>query len=257
MLWKSFNGYVPSMNPLEKPFSIIIPTYREADNITPLVQRIAKLKFNQNQFEVLLVDDNSEDNTKEMVEQLSITCPWLKLMTHPGKRSWHQSILQGIQSATFPTLIFMDADLSHPPEIIPQMITSLTEDKVEMVIGSRHIEGGCIDKSWPIYRKIISRLATLVVQPLLPTNIKDPLSGFIAINKKSYSLNGKLWNPIGSKLALEIIVKSNIKNIIEIPICFEQRKFGESKLMTIKMAFNYAKQVFLLWYYKFFVCKRS
>jgi dolichol-phosphate mannosyltransferase len=245
------------MEPLEKGFSIIVPTYQEANNIAIFVERIARLKFDKKQFEVLLVDDNSEDNTKEIVENLGVTHPWLKLIIRRGKRSWRQSILQGIQVAIFPVLIFMDADLSHPPEIIPQMLSLLIQDNVDMVIGSRHIKGGHIDKSWPFYRKIISQLAKLVIQPLLPSQIKDPLSGFIAIKKISYSLNGKLWNPIGTKLALEIIVKSNIKNIIEIPICFEQRKYGQSKLMTMKMAFKYATQVYRLWAYKLFVRRGS
>jgi dolichol-phosphate mannosyltransferase len=240
---------------VEDGFSIIVPTYREEKNITTLVERIAKLKLAVNQFEVLLVDDNSEDNTKNIVESLKAKYPWLKLIIRRDKRSWHKSILQGIQAATFPILIFMDADLSHPPEIIPQMLALLEQGHVDMVIGSRHITGGSIDKSWPLYRKIISRLATLVIQPLLPSTIKDPLSGFIAIKKTCYSVNGELWNPIGTKLALEIMVKSHVKNIIEIPICFEQRKQGESKLMTLKMALNYYKQIQQLWSYKLFGTK--
>lgn len=239
-----------------REFSVIIPTYREAKNIPLLVERIARLQFKINEFEILLVDDNSEDNTKEIVERLNVYHPWLKLIIRYDNRSWHESILQGIQAVKFPILIFMDADLSHPPEIIPQMLTLIAQEKMDMVIGSRYIKGGCINKTWPFYRRIISQLATLVIQPLLPYQIKDPLSGFIAIKKASYFLNGKLWNPIGTKLAIEIVVKSNIKNIIEIPIYFEERKFGESKLMSVKMAFNYAKQIYQLWNYKLFGYRR-
>ena len=235
----------------EEGFSIIIPTYQEAKNIPLLVEKMASLPFiNKKPFELLLVDDNSEDGTKEVVEQLAHHHPWLNLIVHRDQRSWSKSILLGIQAAKFPILVFMDADLSHPPEMIPRMLTLITEKNIDMVIGSRYMKGGRIDKSWPIYRKMISRLATLVIHPLLPSNIKDPLSGFIAIKKQSYSLNGNLWNPIGTKLALEIIIKSNIKNIIEIPIHFEQRKYGESKLMNTKMAINYAKQIQQLWLYK-------
>lgn len=231
--------------------SIIIPTYQEADNITLLVQRIADLKLQTPAFEVLLVDDNSEDGTQEIVQRLSIHHPWLKLITRrESNRSWAKSILHGIHCAQFSTLIFMDADLSHPPEIIPEMLRLLSQKNVDMVIGSRHTQGGSIDKTWPFYRKLVSQLATLAIKPLLPGKIKDPLSGFIAIKKEIYSINGHLYNPIGTKLALEIIVKSRIKNIVEVPICFEQRKYGESKLMTMNMARNYVKQIQQLWKFK-------
>lgn len=238
------------MAQLKDGLSIIIPTYQEANNIPILVERIAKLQLEPNSFEVLLVDDNSEDGTQEIVERLRDQYSWLKLIIRRNNRSWARSILQGIHSAQFSLLVFMDADLSHPPEVIPEMLSQLTQTNTDMVIGSRYINGGSIDKSWPFYRKLVSRLATLVIRPLLPEKIKDPLSGFIAIRKESHSLNGNLWNPIGTKLALEIIVKSGIKKIVEIPICFEQRKYGESKLMTMKMALNYARQIQQLWSFK-------
>lgn len=234
----------------EDGISIIIPTYQEAGNIPALAERIADAKLNHYQLEVLLIDDNSQDGTLEIVERLRVKYPWLKLVVRRENRSWDKSILHGIKIAKFPMLVFMDADLSHPPEVIPQMISLLQQTTTGMVIGSRYTSGGSIDKSWPFYRKIVSRLATLIIQPLLPAKIKDPLSGFIAIRKEIYFLNGNLWSPIGTKLALEIIVKSRIKNVVEIPICFDQRKHGESKLLTMKMALSYAKQIQQLWSYK-------
>lgn len=239
------------MTKLSNSLSIIIPTYQEANNIPLLVDRIANLELNFHSLEVLLVDDNSEDGSQEIVQSLSISHPWLKLITRrDNHRSWAKSILHGIHAAQFPILVFMDADLSHPPETIPEMLRLLTQTNTDLVIGSRHTEGGSTDKAWPLYRKLVSRLATLAIKPLLPKKIKDPLSGFIAIKKQTLSINGHLYNPIGTKLALEIIVKSKIKNIVEVPICFEQRKHGESKLMTMKMALNYARQIQQLWKFK-------
>lgn len=230
--------------------SIIVPTYQEVKNIPFLLHKIAALHLTNAPFEVLLVDDNSEDGTKEAVEALRSDYPWLRLIIRKNNRSWSQSILQGIQAAQFPLLVFMDADLSHPPEVIPDMLTILNQGEADLVIGSRHIAGGRIDKTWPSYRKMISCLATLVIQPLLPIKIKDPLSGFLAIRKSCYANKGHTWNPIGTKLALEMIVKSNISKIREIPIYFEQRKYGESKLVSSRMAINYLKQICQLWQYK-------
>jgi dolichol-phosphate mannosyltransferase len=232
-------------------FSIIIPAYLEAKNIPLLIQRIAALDIREQPFEVLIVDDNSNDGTERVVAELHQQYPWLKLIIRHSDRSWSKSILEGIQHARFPVLIFMDADLSHPPESIPQMLTLLQQSPtLEMIIGSRYMEGGMIDKQWPIYRNLVSRLATLVIKPLLPLAIKDPLSGFIAVRKTPGMLNEKYWNPIGAKLGLEMIVKSHLKHIVEIPIYFGQRQFGDSKLMNVAFALRYAKQIRQLWLYK-------
>jgi dolichol-phosphate mannosyltransferase len=233
-------------------FSIIVPVYQEAKNIPILIKRISDIICSETTFEVLLMDDDSRDGTVEIVAELKKYYPWVKLIVRSGDRSWAKSVIEGIQFANFPILIFMDADLSHPPESILQMLTLLTQSDTEMVIGSRYMHGGAIDKEWPFYRNIISRLAAWIIRPLLPLKIKDPLSGFIAIRKESYLANGKSWNPIGAKLGLEIIVKSHVKNIIEIPIYFGQRQFGSSKLMNMKMAFRYAEQVRQLWVYTLF-----
>jgi dolichol-phosphate mannosyltransferase len=231
-------------------FSIIIPTYLEANNLPLLIKRISELGFDETNFEVIVVDDNSSDGTADRVTELSQTHPWLKLILRRDARSWSKSVLAGIQIAKFPILIFMDADLSHPPETIIPMLAALKKPNIEMVIGSRYMRGGSIDKKWPFYRNLISRMATWIIRPLLPSKIKDPLSGFIAVRKPSDILNEKLWNPIGTKLGLEIIVKSHLKNIIEIPIYFGQRQFGESKLMNMKSVLRYLEQIRQLWLYK-------
>jgi dolichol-phosphate mannosyltransferase len=231
-------------------FSIIIPVYQEAKNIPLLVKRLAAIDFPSTSFETILVDDNSQDRSLEIVNELKLQYPWLKLIVRKQERSWSKSILQGIQEAQYSNLVFMDADLSHPPENIPQMLALLAQAQTDLVIGSRHINGGRVDEKWPFYRKLISRAATWVIKPLLPCKISDPLSGFIAFRKKAYAINGNLWNPIGTKLGLEVIVKSKARNIVEIPIYFEERKFGESKLLNWKSAINYAKQVQQLWGFK-------
>ena len=103
--------------------------------------------------------------------------------------------------------------------------------------------GGQIDDQWPWYRQLISRVATWVIRPLLPCVIHDPLSGYLAIKKTLAEESGQKWHPIGSKLGLEIIVKSRVKNIREVPIYFRERHAGKSKLMGSRMAWLYAKQV--------------
>lgn len=236
-------------NPVDG-FSVIIPTYREVKNLTALISRLHSALAMHPTFEVILVDDDSQDGTTPLVASLQQTRPWLRLIQRSGERSWAKAILDGIQASHYPQLIFMDADLSHPPEMIPAMLHELKQDSTEIVIGSRYMEGGSIDKKWPLYRQLISRLSTLIIKPLLPVKINDPLSGFIATRKMFYTTHGKKWNPIGTKLALEIIIKSHLKNIKEIPIHFAEREHGESKLLNRKIMFNYLNQVIELWQFK-------
>lgn len=226
--------------------SIVIPTYKEADNIPELINRITAIQLTQ-PFEVLIADDDSQDGTIEAIDTLKQHYSWLKLITIKNSRSLSRAVMTGIQCAQYPVIIIMDADLSHPPEKIPEMMAMLSQPNVDMVIGSRYINGGSVDDSWSIARKIISRfcasLAGLIV------SVRDPLSGFIAFNKQI--INKNILDPIGWKIGLEIMVKCDCKNIKEIPIHFADRKFGDSKL-NAKEAVNYFRHLRRLIVYKYF-----
>ncbi len=227
-------------------FSIIVPTYQEAKNLPALIARIAAVNFKQ-AFEVLLMDDNSQDETPTVVATLQQQHPWLKLIVNKGKRDLSRAIIAGIEQASYPIVITLDADLSHPPEKIPEMLAMLQEPGTEMVIGSRYIRGGSVDKRWPLSRILISRLSALLAWPLARVN--DPLSGFVAMNK-AVCFRGAPLNPIGWKIGLEIIVKSRCKHIKEIPIHFSERVIGISKL-NAKQGINYLHHLAHLYGYKF------
>jgi dolichol-phosphate mannosyltransferase len=207
-------------------FSIIVPTYREANNIPALIERIAAVGFSV-PFEVLLMDDNSADGSLAVVANLQAQYPWVHMHVNTGKRDLSQAIISGIKLARYPIVITLDADLSHPPEKIQAMLTHLADPSVDMVIGSRYIPGGSCDPNWPLARVVISRLSALLAWPL--TRVRDPLSGFIAVRKADV-FSGTPLQPIGWKIGLEIMLKANLKNIKEIPIHFADRLRGTSKL---------------------------
>jgi dolichol-phosphate mannosyltransferase len=215
-----------------------------------LVERLSQVDFGGRQFEVILVDDNSQDGIVEVVKQEQRRHPWLKLVVRNEKNDLSQSILRGFQEAKYPILITMDADLSHPAEKIPTMLDMLSQANVDLVIGSRYVPGGSSDEKWPLYRKMISRGAAGAARVLLLSKVKDPLSGFIAIRKKK-CFSGATLSPIGWKVGLEIIVKSRCQTIREVPIHFSQRHHGTSKL-NWKIAFDYLRHLMVLAHYRLF-----
>ena len=207
---------------VDNNFTIIIPTYEEAENIPELAKRISQVNFGGRCFEVILVDDNSADGTVDVVKHLSKQYPWLKLVVRQAKRDLSRSILDGFSHASYPILITMDADLSHPPEKIPEMLELLSQPGVDVVLGSRYLPGGSTDVKWPFTRKLISRLGALMANWLILSDVRDPLSGFLAIRQQTF-MTGETLKPIGWKIGLEIMVKCHCKNIREVPIHFSDR----------------------------------
>jgi dolichol-phosphate mannosyltransferase len=233
---------------LDINFTIVIPTYHEANNIHDLIKRISMVNFAGRSFEVLLVDDNSQDGTTEIVNQLTPQYPWLRLIVRNKDRNLSESVIEGFHHAKYPIIVTMDADLSHPPEKIPEMLSVLTQPDTDIVIGSRYIPGGSTDQHWPVMRKFASLLAAFIARQLLFTKAKDPLSGFLVIRKSTF-LSGDKLEPIGWKIGLEIMIKCHCKHVREIPIHFAQRRHGTSKL-NFKTSIDYLAHVFRLVRYK-------
>jgi dolichol-phosphate mannosyltransferase len=230
---------------VRQPVSVIIPTYREAENIPILLQRLdVWRRRNDLTLEVLFMDDDSGDGSAELVKASGFD--WAKIITRNENRGLSQAVVDGMLRACYPVLVCMDCDLSHPPEKIPQMILALSAGQ-QMVIGSRYISGGTTDDNWGYLRYFVSTIATLLARPL--TSVSDPMSGFFVLRKEDFARARDL-NPIGYKIALELIVKCGFDNVGEIPIHFVNRVRGESKL-TFREQFRYIKHLRRLYLYKF------
>jgi dolichol-phosphate mannosyltransferase len=205
--------------------SVIVPTYQEVDNIPLLVDRIAQVREEHNlDLELLIMDDDSGDGTEEVVDGLGKS--WVRLVVRKDNRGLSPAVVDGMRLAKNDVLVCMDADLSHPPEVIPDLLEALTQD-YDFAIGSRYVEEGSTDESWSFFRRLNSRVATLLALPL--TRVKDPLSGFFALRRELFE-SAHALNPIGYKIGLELIVKTGSEFIKEVPIHFSERKLGESKL---------------------------
>lgn len=230
--------------------SIIIPTYNESRNIIGILKSIGENLPKNISAEAIVVDDNSPDLTGKIVEEYlknvkKIAGYTMDIIHRTSKNGLSSAILSGVQRAKGDTIVVMDSDFSHPPQIIPKLIESLKKYQCDMVIASRYINGGKI-KGWTLKRKIMSKVATLIATKGLGVKTKDPMSGFFAFKKNI--LKGINFDAIGYKILLEILVKKSGIAVKEIPYTFENRSFGSSKLDSSTVT-DYFKSVWKL--YKF------
>lgn len=226
--------------------SIVAPTYREADNIQPLAERIRTvMEAAQVDWELILADDDSGDGSEELARELSRTLPVRFHVRRARSRDLSQSVLDGIRLARFDRLVVMDADLSHPPEQIPELLAALGGD-AEMALGSRYAAGGRIDGTWSLYRTLNSRIATWLTWPL--TRRADPMSGFFAVDRRRLPETDELA-PVGFKIGLELMVRGGLR-VREVPIRFDERQGGSSKL-TWRQQLAFLRHLFRLYRYRF------
>ncbi|HXY74559.1 MAG TPA: glycosyltransferase family 2 protein, partial [Dehalococcoidales bacterium] len=215
--------------------TIVIPTYKEAANIPELVKRIRAVCDGT----ILFVDDSPDMETVNAAESLGC-----KVLHRTTKRGLSSAIIDGIDLATTRKVIVMDADLQHPPELLPKMAEAL--DKNGLVVASRWVPGGGV-KDWSFKRVLVSKFANVLALPLA-SKIKDRTSGFFGLNKNIVDTS-KL-SPIGWKTGLEIMVKGKYESAVEVPFIFVPRTKGESKF-NFKQVRDYIKQLFFLYMGKY------
>jgi len=227
--------------------SLIVPALNEAANLAALTARVDTALAGR-AYELLIVDDNSRDNTEAVCAELSIRFP-LRLITRTiPKDGLSGAVLVGMREARGATLVVMDADLQHPPEKLPELIAPIEQGAADFVIGSRYMKGGSIETGWTIYRAINSRIATLLARPFAG-KISDPMSGFFALRRDDF-LRARHLTPLGYKIGLELVCKTRAKHVVEIPIHFAKRVAGESKL-SLKEQFRYLEHLSRLYDFTF------
>ena len=225
--------------------TIVVPTYKEQLNIEPLLDAIGTMRTESGlACDVIFVDDNSQDGTEETLAALNLD--WARIVVRTTERGLSSAVLRGMREATGEVLVCMDADLSHDPSKVPNMIHALRAG-YGMVVGSRYVSGGTTDDDWGPLRWLNSAVATLLARPL--TDIKDPMSGFFALRRSDFQ-RAKDLNPIGYKIGLELITKCGLGNVGEIPIHFRDRTLGESKL-SLKEQLLYIQHLRRLYLYRF------
>lgn len=210
---------------------VVLPTYNEAENIGPMSESILKVLP---EIHLLVVDDNSPDGTGQIADQLALEHPdRLHVMHRKEKSGLGPAYLAGFRwalEAGYERVIQMDADFSHPVQLIPQMLQALHEH--DFVLASRYIQGGGI-KNWGRVRRFISRGGNYYARFLLRLGIKDLTGGYKAFNSRV--LEFLLTCPIHSKgyhFQIEMTARAITHGFRcrEIPFIFEERKAGHSKM---------------------------
>ena len=219
--------------------ALVIPTLCEAGNIGGLLDHVRSvLDPIEIPYEILVVDDDSHDGTGEVVSAIALEDPRVRLLVRKGERGLSGAVLFGWQRTDAAILGVMDADLQHPPELLPQLLAAIQAGR-DLVIGSRYTPGGGLGE-WNPARKFISAAAVWVTWPIQRAGIraKDPMSGFFLVRR--HCLEQVMFQPTGFKLLLDVLVRGRIQSIEEVPFVFGQRYRGASKA-NFKVAWEYAQ----------------
>ena len=233
----------------ESQVSVIIPTFNESQNICNVLKSI-KEHLPKINLEAIVVDDNSPDGTGKIVEDYvksmkNIAGYSISVIHRKAKEGLSSAIIDGLKKSKGETVVVMDSDLSHPPQILPKMLDTLKQTQCDIVVASRYVKGGAIH-GWPFKRKLMSKIATKIAKKGLGVTANDPMSGFFAFRRKV--TEGLKFDAIGYKILLELLVKTKGAKVEEIPYTFTDRKFGSSKLDSSTI-FDYCKSVWKLYRY--------
>lgn len=216
--------------------SIIVPTFNEAENIAPLLSQIIATGVSVR--EILLVDGGSTDGTRDAIRSLAAHYPVRLVEQKRNAPGLAAAIMAGAHAAQGDILVVMDADLSHPPDRINDLLAPLFAGTADMAIGSRYVPGGSTP-GWPLWRRTMSRTASVLAQPL--TGVRDSMGGFFAISRARLL---QIAPPTsGFKIVFETIARGGRDlRVREIPIAFRDRTRGQSK-----MSFGVALKFFVRW----------
>lgn len=229
---------------------IVIPTYNEAENLPRLVSALFALSLPDSC--LLIVDDNSPDGTADLAEALgSENGGRVGVLRRPGKKGLGTAYLDGFRHALglgAQVVVQMDADFSHPPEKVVELLDTLTHCDVAM--GSRYVPGGSLDDRWPLWRKGLSSFGNIYARTILGMPVRDATGGFrawrrdtlLAMPLEHVRSNGYAFQVEMAYIACRLGFK-----FLEIPIFFADRRWGQSK-MSMKIQLEAAVRCWQLLY---------
>jgi dolichol-phosphate mannosyltransferase len=209
--------------------TIVVPTRNEHDNVRPVYHALCQVLHGID-WEVIFVDDESNDGTQESVCRLSNSDRRVRCIQRIGRRGLASACVEGILASCAPYVAVMDADLQHDEQLLPRMLqTLINEPDVDAVVGSRYVEHGGIGM-WSRQRALLSSMATRIARSLLQVPIADPMSGFFMVRREAFQGAVRRLSSIGFKILLDILASSpRPLQVKELPYHFRERHAGDSK----------------------------
>lgn len=237
----TISGLAIDLMPIK--FSLVLPTFNESGNVAEIVRMLSALldPILGDQYELIIVDDNSPDHTWKIALELTEQYPQLKVVHRETEKGLSTAVIRGWQVAQGEILGVIDADLQHPPEILLQLLAEM-ERGADLAIASRHVEGGGVSE-WSMIRRFLSRGAQmlgLVILPEVINRLSDPMSGFFMVRRNAIA--GVKLSPVGYKILIEVAARGKIRWIGEVGYVFRERQAGESKV-TWKQYLEYLQHL--------------
>jgi len=226
--------------------ALIIPTLREAENIRVVLDRVrASLDPLGMAYEILIVDDDSQDGIDAIVTKIAAEDPRVRLLVRKGERGLGGAVLYGWKHTAADVLGVMDADLQHPPELLPRLWQAV-EAGSDVVLASRYAPQGGLE-NWHPARHLLSRTAIWMTYPLQKKRIrvKDPMAGFFLVRRSC--LRAVQMHNKGFKILLEILVRGEVQSVTEVPFTFGPRRAGTSKA-NLAVGLDYFRLLWRLWW---------
>jgi dolichol-phosphate mannosyltransferase len=228
--------------------TVVTPTYNEAENLPKLVSALFALPLD---LRILIVDDNSPDGTGKIADSLAKQDNRIQVLHRPGKlglRSAYLNAFQQVIQEDVDAIVQMDADFSHDPAVLPDMIARI--ESCDLVIGSRYVEGGSVDERWPLWRRQLSAFGNSYARMILRIPLRDVTTGYRMWRREtlqSMPLERIRSNGYVFLVEMAYLAYCLEYHISEVPIYFADRRWGKSK-MSFKIQLEAALRVWQLWW---------
>lgn len=221
-----------SRNPSAPELAVVVPTFNERDNIAPLLLRL-KEALDGIRYEVIFVDDDSPDGTSDEVRSHALADPRVRLIRRVNRRGLSSACLEGMMATVAPYIAVMDADLQHDETILPLMLRKIQEQDLDLVVATRHSEGGSVG-DFPIHRIWLSNLGRRLSRLVSRVDLSDPMSGFFLVRRDFVEEVVRSASGLGFKILLDLVSSSRRPvRFAEVPYTFRKRHAGQSKLDSL------------------------
>jgi len=216
---------LPARTATAPTLALVVPTYNERERLPELVRAVFDAYRDRGiDGELVIVDDNSPDGTGRVADDLALRYP-IRVVHRPGKLGLGTAVVEGFAAATAEIVGVIDADLSHPPELVPRLLRVMQDEGADLVIGSRYVPGGGTS-NWQLSRVLMSKFACLLARGLTP--VRDATSGLFLMRRDR--ARGVTISAGGFKICLELLIRSEPALVIEVPYVFKARTAGDSKM---------------------------